>query len=163
SLVFRGLRKGAPDCFCASLFPPPTPPPNTLPEAEGGKKRSLGHGLLTVPQPRPEGSSSALLATCGRAAVAVGLQSPTNSRRHCGPSWPPGRGLGEVSPFQRMKLIRRSTSSGPPTSSGVRGWRLAGVTPRMRPEPSVALPPACSARKAIGLASYISRSLPPGC
>ena len=47
-----------------------------------------------------------------------------------------------------------------PRNTATRWCSVSGWISRMRIDPSVAAPPACSTMKAIGLASYIRRSLP---
>lgn len=54
----------------------------------------------------------------------------------------------------------RSTSSFEPRITGIHWCRLAGWMSRMRWRPVEAAPPACSTMKAMGLASYMSRSFP---
>lgn len=51
-----------------------------------------------------------------------------------------------------------STSSEDPTTKGTRWCSVSGSTSRTRWEPVVAVPPACSIRKAMGLHSYSSLS-----
>lgn len=51
-----------------------------------------------------------------------------------------------------------STSSGEPTTKGTRWWMDSGLTSRTLCVPVVAMPPACSMRKAMGLHSYRSLS-----
>src|SRR5207244_1148217 len=55
--------------------------------------------------------------------------------------------------YEAVKRESSSTSSRLPTMSGVRWWSESGAMSRMREWPLVAMPPACSARKAMGLAS----------
>ena len=56
----------------------------------------------------------------------------------------------------------RSTSVLLPITRDVRSWSAVGALERIRCWPSVAAPPACSASKASGFASYMRRSFPPG-
>lgn len=56
------------------------------------------------------------------------------------------------------KDIYSSTSSWDPTTKGTLWWTISGFTSRIRCVPVVAIPPACSIRKAMGLHSYSSRS-----
>lgn len=51
-----------------------------------------------------------------------------------------------------------STSSGDPTTKGTLWWSDPGIISRTRWVPVVAMPPACSIRKAMGLHSYSSLS-----
>lgn len=58
-----------------------------------------------------------------------------------------------------LKMERYSfTSSGDPRTTGTRWWMEVGWTSRTFPEPVVAMPPACSMMKAMGLHSYSSLS-----
>src|SRR5918993_3677533 len=63
---------------------------------------------------------------------------------------------------RRNVSATKPTSSRDPMTSGVRWWSFSGMMSRIRLTPSVAEPSACSARNAMGLASYMSRSFPRG-
>ncbi len=79
------------------------------------------------------------------------------------PSRKAGReGRDQASGNALMKFSTSSTMWLLPTKKERRWCRLSGIISRIRSLPSLALPPACSARKAIGLHSYSRRSLPSG-
>ena len=61
-----------------------------------------------------------------------------------------------------MKSWYKVTSSADPIIKGTRWWISVGWMLKIRSCPVVAIPPACSTMKAMGLASHISLSLPLG-
>lgn len=113
----------------------------------------------------------------GPAHSAGGLNSGGVARRHGCPSSRRSRGptrvdsgppakppkcmgtrlscyfLPSPSAWVSRYFITRATSVLLPTTSGVRSCSERGTFSMMRPVPSVAAPPACSARKAMGFAS----------
>ena len=92
--------------------------------------------------------------------------SPVTRVGHCLENFPSRTAGGEEARYASgNSLIKFSTSSTIwllPTKKERRWCRLSGMISRIRSLPSLALPPACSARNAIGLHSYSRRSLPSG-
>src|SRR2546426_195806 len=102
-------------------------------EAPGARERAVGQKAREVRQ-RP-----------GVVAAVPAQDLAYPLRRHCRPP---------------MKSSAIATSSGLPMTSGTRACGVAGSIVMIRSCPVLARPPACSARKAMGAASYWRRSFP---